>query len=151
MAQTLDRLLDLWRTPMDSRADPVADFAEFYADTVVVNGSPMPVTALVDRARALQQAFEDLDMVLLQEVETPDVQVIAFEMTGRHTGTFESPLGSIPATGNRVVVRTIDVLTLTAGRISAIWVQADELGMLRQLTDVALAEGAAPSSSGSGG
>jgi hypothetical protein len=33
-------------------------------------------------------------------------------------------------------VRTIDVLTVTDGLISAIWVVADDLGLLRQLDAV---------------
>jgi hypothetical protein len=39
----------------------------------------------------------------------------------------------------RIKVRTIDVLTLTAGVVSAIWVVADDLGLLRQLGAVTLA------------
>jgi hypothetical protein len=36
-------------------------------------------------------------------------------------------------------VRTIDVLTVTDGLISAIWVVADDLGLLRQLDAIRLA------------
>jgi hypothetical protein len=32
-----------------------------------------------------------------------------------------------------VQIRTIDVLTITNGKISAIWVNADDLGTLQQL------------------
>jgi hypothetical protein len=32
-----------------------------------------------------------------------------------------------------VQIRTIDVLTITGGKISAVWVNADDLGTLRQL------------------
>jgi hypothetical protein len=32
-----------------------------------------------------------------------------------------------------VQIRTVDVLTITDGKISSIWVNADDLGTLRQL------------------
>lgn len=54
-------------------------------------------------------------------------------MRGRHTGDYPGPLGVVPATGREVAIRTIDVLTLTDGKITRIWVNADELGLLRQL------------------
>ena len=38
-----------------------------------------------------------------------------------------------------IEVRTIDVLTVTAGVVSAIWVVSDDLGLLRQLDAVELA------------
>ena len=39
----------------------------------------------------------------------------------------------VAPTGRDIAVRTIDVLTVTRGLISAIWVVADDLGLLRQL------------------
>ena len=58
---------------------------------------------------------------------------LAFVMRGTHTGPYPSPLGIIAPTGRSVAIRTIDVLTLTQGRVSAIWVNADDLGLLVQL------------------
>ena len=58
---------------------------------------------------------------------------VAFVMHGRHTGPYETPFGIIQPTGADVQIRTIDVLTLTDEKISAVWVNADDLGTLRQL------------------
>jgi hypothetical protein len=99
----------------------------------------MPVADLVGRARTLQRAFDQLGMHIVDAVETPDRVVIAFLMRGRHVGPFHSPLGVVAPTQREVEVRTIDVLTLTAGVVSAIWVVADDLGLLRQLGAVTLA------------
>ena len=41
-------------------------------------------------------------------------------------------------TGREVEIRTIDVLTLADGLITALWVVSDELGMLAQLGAVEL-------------
>ena len=58
MIALLERLLPLWTDPVDGRGDPEAAFGEVYADPVVVNGTEMSLTALVARARSLQQAFD---------------------------------------------------------------------------------------------
>jgi predicted ester cyclase len=133
MIALLERLLPLWTDPVDGRGDPEAAFGEVYADTVVVNGTEMSLTALVARARSLQQAFDQLGMDILDTVETPDRVVVAFEMRGRHIGPYASPLGTVAPTGRDIAVRTIDVLTIAGGLVTAIWVVADDLGLLRQL------------------
>jgi hypothetical protein len=135
----LERLLPLWAEDIGARDDAEADFRAVYADPVVLNGTEVPVAALVGRARSLQRAFDRLDMHMLDTVETPDRIVIAFLMRGRHVGTFDSPLGPVAPTQRDVEVRTIDVLTVTAGVISAIWVVSDDLGLLRQLDAARLA------------
>jgi hypothetical protein len=129
----------LWTQPVDSQDDAEAAFREVYADPVVVNGVETSVVDLVRRAGMPQRAFDQLDMHILDAVETPDRVVIAFLMRGRHMGPFDSPLGVVAPTQREIEVRTIDVLTLTAGMVSAIWVVADDLGLLRQLGAVTLA------------
>ena len=94
MIALLERLLPLWTEPVDGRGDPEAAFGSVYADPVVVNGTEMSLTALVARARSLQQAFDQLGMDILDTVETPDRVVVAFEMRGRHVGPYASPLGT---------------------------------------------------------
>jgi predicted ester cyclase len=128
----------LWTEPVGDRVAARAAFAQVYADPLVVNGQPMTVPQLVDRAQALQQAFEGLSMQIVDQVETSDRLVIAFIMRGRHVGPYASALGDIPPTGRAVQVRTIDVLTIDAGLVSAIWVVADDLGLLTQLDAVEL-------------
>ncbi|MGE5289017.1 MAG: ester cyclase [Micromonosporaceae bacterium] len=135
----LERLVALWTQPVGSRDDAEAAFREVYADPVAVNGTEMPVAEVVGRARALQEAFDGLGMDILDTVETPDRIVIAFHMRGRHVGPFLSPLGRVAPTRRDIEVRTIDVLTVTEGVISAIWVVSDDLGLLRQLDAVKLA------------
>jgi hypothetical protein len=139
MIALLDRLVPLWTQPVDSLDDPEAAFREVYADPVVVNGAEMSLTDLVGRARMLQQTFDQLEMHIMDTVETPDRVVLAFLMRGRHVGPFHSPLGIVAPTQREIEVRTIDVLTITAGVVAAIWVVADDLGLLRQLGAVTLA------------
>lgn len=136
----LDRLVPLWTQPVDAWPDPVAAFAEVYADPVLVNGTELALTGLIGRASALQRAFDGLGMQILDIVDAPGRVVVAFMMRGRHTGPFVSPVGTIAPTHRDIEVRTIDVLTVTAdGLISGIWVVSDELGLLRQLGAIKLA------------
>ncbi len=139
MTALLDRLLPLWTQPVDARVDPEAAFGAVYTDPVVVNGTAMSLTELVARARSLQQAFDGLGMDILDTVESPGRVVVAFVMRGRHVGPFASALGPVAPSGRDIAVRTIDVLTVTDGLISAIWVVADDLGLLRQLDAIRLA------------
>jgi predicted ester cyclase len=135
----LERLLPLWTQPVDAWDDAEAAFGKVYADPVVVNGTEMALAGLVDRARSLQRAFDRLGMEILDTVETPGRVVIAFVMRGRHVGPYASPLGTVAPTHRDIEVRTIDVLTVADGIITAIWVVADDLGLLRQLGAARLA------------
>jgi predicted ester cyclase len=132
MNPLVDRLFQAWTnakdpTPMEDR------FAGLYTDPVQVNGSKMSLGDLAARARSVHAAFSDLHVDVLQVVEDAGSLAVAFIMRGRHTGPYQTPFGTIQPTGSEVQIRTIDVLTITDGKISAIWVNADDLGTLRQL------------------
>jgi predicted ester cyclase len=132
MSDLVDRLLTLWTGPVDGQ-DARDAFAALYTDPVKVNGVDLSVDDLLARARALHASFSQLRAEVLQVVEGDDSIAVAFRMCGHHTGPYMGPFGPIARTGVAVQIRTIDVLTLTDGRISSIWVNADDLGLLRQL------------------
>jgi hypothetical protein len=136
----LQRLRRLWTEPVGDASAASAVFAQVYADPVVVNGVPMTVAQLADRARSLQRSFDRLSMQILDQVETSDRLVIAFILRGRHVGPYPSPLGTIPPTGREIAVRTIDVLTIQDGLVSGIAVVADDLGLLTQLDAITPAD-----------
>jgi predicted ester cyclase len=132
MNSFLDRLFQVWtdRSGLDELEDRLT---AFYTDPVRVNGSDLSLADLATRARALHAAFSGLRSQVLQVVADTDSVAVAFVMHGRHTGPYETPVGIIQPTGADVQIRTIDVLTFTDEKISAVWVTADDLGMLRQL------------------
>ena len=136
VAALLNRVLALWQEPVDERDDPEAAFREVYTDPVSINGAPTPVSSLVERARSLQGSFADLSTEIVDQVETPDRLVLAFYLRGRHVGPLLTPIGIVSPTDRPVEIRTIDVLTIDDGVITAIWVVSDELGMLTQLDAV---------------
>jgi predicted ester cyclase len=132
MNSYLDRLFQAWTDPGGLNEMEIR-LAEFYADPVRVNGSDLSLSDLATRARALHAAFSDLRSEVLQVVADTGSVAVAFMMHGRHTGPYETPFGTIQPTGSEVQIRTIDVLTIIGGKISAVWVNADDLGTLRQL------------------
>jgi len=132
MNSLLHRLLQAW-TDGDDLSQFEDRFAELYTDPVLLNGSNVSLAQLASRARSLHRAFSDMRADVLQVVEGVDCIAVAFRMRGMHTGPYETAFGIIEPTGTDVHIRTIDVLTITDGKISSIWVNADDLGTLRQL------------------
>jgi hypothetical protein len=135
----LRALFDLWQQP-DHATDLDLAFGAFYTDPVIVNGAEISIADMVVRARILNAAFEALTAEILQVVGGGDAVgvgdgslAVAFVMRGRHTGPYAGPFGIVEPTGIDVDIRTIDILTLTDGKVSKIWVNADDLGLLRQL------------------
>jgi predicted ester cyclase len=122
MNSLLERLFDAW-TDVDDLSELEERFADVYTDTVRVKGTNT----------SLHGAFSSLRAELLQVVDDRDSVAVAFLMHGWHTGPYETPFGIIQPTGSKVQIRTIDVLTISDDKISAIWVTADDLGTLRQL------------------
>jgi ketosteroid isomerase-like protein len=139
----VERLVRLWTQPVAASAEALAAFREAYTDPVSINGVDVPLADLVERARAAQRAFADLRIELIEQIEAPGRVVIVFWQRGRHVGPLETPLGEVSPTGREVEVRVIDVLSITDGRISAIQVVPDNLGLAMQLGAVRLAEGGA--------
>ncbi len=126
----LAALLALWESSPTERQDPVGDFAELYADPVLVNGTPVPVADLVARATALNRAFSDPETEVLDVVVEGSKVAFAFRRTATHVDTWRTPLGDVPATGQRLTLMGMDILTVEDGRVTTIWVLADDLAVL---------------------
>jgi hypothetical protein len=138
MALDFTQLIRLWTAPLPAGDAALAAFARHYTDPVKVNGAQMSLPALVDRARAAQRAFADLDATLLTQVDTPTHTSIVFRMRGRHVGPMATPLGEVAPTGQVVERQIIDVLGIRDGLIHEVWMVGHELGALARLGVLAL-------------
>ena len=140
MTLDMDELLALWS---QEHEDPAAAFTRFYTDPVSVNGALLTIEDLVARADALRSTFADLDREVLDVCRDGDKIAVAFRMSGLQVGPLATSAGVLPPTGREITLRVIDVLTLVDGRISSLWMVADELGALAQAGAVQLLSPAA--------
>jgi hypothetical protein len=132
------QLMDLWTAAPDTRVDALADFGRLYADPVRINGVAVPLAGLVARARALHAAFADHTITFVDTVSIPGKVAFAFRHAARHVGVWSTPLGDLPPTDRVVQGLGIDILTVnTDGRVTDIWVLADELQRILQVHDPA--------------
>src|SRR4030065_2294667 len=74
-------------------------------------------------------AFPDLHITTDLLVAEGDKVTKVWTANSTHNGEF---LG-IPATGNRIVIKGIEVFRIADGKIAEVWVNMDNLGMLQQL------------------
>ena len=131
MGFDVDAMMRLWSEPLpESDEEAAAAFRELYTDPVVVNGTELTAVDLVARARAVHRTFDRRDNEILDLVQTENKVAVAFRMSGRHVGPLATTLGPLPPGGGQLELRVIDILTLTDGRVSRIWMVADELGAL---------------------
>lgn len=135
----VDRLLRLWTVPIPDDDAAEAAFRELYNEPVAVNGVPVDIAELVDRARSLQTAIEWPKIRVLSVVDGGRRVTVVWRLQGRQVGTLETSVGSVSATGRVVELRTIDVLTVASGRVREVWTVANELGALAAVDAVWLA------------
>ena len=136
VADFLNRLMGLWAEPIGPDDEAWAAFGSVYADPVTINGDDVPLADLIARVRTVQGALGDITAEIVEEITTPRGIVVGFYLRGRHIGPWVGPLGTVQPTGRLVSVRTTDILRVEAGLVTAIWVVADELGLLLQLDAV---------------
>jgi predicted ester cyclase len=131
MSFDVNAMMRLWSEQLpDSDEEAAAAFRELYTDPVVVNGVELGAADLVARARAVHRTFQRRDNEILDVVQDDDKVAVAFRMSGWQVGPLATTLGPLPPSGERLELRVIDILTLTNGRVSKIWMVADELGAL---------------------
>ena len=128
MPVDVERLLRLWTDPLPEDDGAAADaFRRMYTDPVTVNGAPLTADDLVARARRMQAALERPEREVLAVADGRGTVAVVFRLAGRHVGPLDTPAGRLPASGVRIDVRIIGVLTLTDGRVGASWMVADWL------------------------
>lgn len=75
-------------------------------------------------------SFSDMTRIEAHEViGNGDKIVVRWSSTGRHTGEFMG----IPATGQRVTIKGIDIFRLAGGKIADLWQEMDIMGILQQI------------------
>jgi predicted ester cyclase len=105
------------------------DLGQFVADDVVVNGEPDGLAGYVAGLEAVVRAFPDYRWDLRHLLVDGDLVSAHFVDTGTHRGEW---LG-VPPTGRMVTTQEFALYRWSGGRITEVWVTADNLRVLDQL------------------
>lgn len=88
---------------------------------------------IMQTAKGWKEAFPDAKGTVTSAVAAGNTVVQEITWEGTQTGALEGPGGSIPASGKRVNVRAVQVLTFEGGKLKKNHHYFDMLGMLQQL------------------
>ncbi len=85
-------------------------------------------------AQVLRTAFPDYRITIKAQLAEGDMVATVWEGRGTHQGTWQSPIGAIPATGKVVTWTGSTTLRLVDGKIAdVIGTNWDHLGILQQM------------------
>lgn len=118
---------EIWNQGNLARIDELFD-PDYVRHNAPADAPPGPEGEKRHRA-AFRQALPDLFITADDVVAAQDKVVVRYTWRGTYQGTWPG----IPGTGTRVTVSGIAIHRLVAGRITELWVVADELGLLQQL------------------
>jgi predicted ester cyclase len=116
LPDVLARMVALWH---GEDVDPASVFA---SGCVLNDGEatyqPEDVLPWV---RKLRRAFPDIHFEVVASFAADARYVILFRVSGTHTGTFETAIGTAPPTGNAVTAHGIEVFEIRDERVVAVW------------------------------
>lgn len=105
---------------------------EILTPDVIIHGNGQEFNG-VDVAKQLapsfKSGFSDFRITHHETVASGDLVAILWTGDGTHDGNY---LG-VPASGQRVHFEGIDLYRLQDGKISEMWIEVDNLGMMQQL------------------
>ena len=116
--------------------DTEARFANQTPDIEVVLPGGMTLRGPAQVAEVVQafwDALPDGKLTHENDIAEGDVVVTEGTLTGTHRGTFRTPQGEIPASGNRVTLRYASVRWVRDGKVASEHLYFDQLEFLQQL------------------
>jgi steroid delta-isomerase-like uncharacterized protein len=89
--------------------------------------------ALKQMLTGYRVAFPDLRHTVKGHVESGDTIAVELSVAGTHTGPMQTPQGTVPATGKKIVWESCDVVRVRDGKIISWHVYHDSLPFMTQL------------------
>jgi steroid delta-isomerase-like uncharacterized protein len=83
--------------------------------------------------QAQLNAFPDGRHNVRRMIEQGSLVAAELVFTGKQTGPYETPSGAIPPSGRQVAFESVDIVDVSAGRISSWRVYLDTASMMAQL------------------
>jgi predicted ester cyclase len=117
---------------MKNARDP-SKIAEIYPENYIENSgrNPSGLAALTQNWTSQFAAIPDLQIIVHDVIVSGDKLVARLTYTGTHTTPF---FASIPPTGRKMSLGTIDIWRVENGKLAEHWDQVDYAGLQRQLT-----------------
>lgn len=106
-----------------------AFYAPDHVDHTLPPGLPVSPEGTKQGIAIIMAALPDLHITIEDMIAEGDKVVTRFTTHGTQQGAF----GSIPPTGKRVAISTIEITRVADGKIVEDWGLDDRLGMLQQL------------------
>jgi steroid delta-isomerase-like uncharacterized protein len=94
-----------------------------------VPGVPQGTAGVKQMATMYRTAFPDLRLTHEDTVAAGDKVVIRWTVVGTHQGDFQG----IPPSGRRISITGIDIFRVAGGKLTELWSNVDQLGMLQQI------------------
>jgi steroid delta-isomerase-like uncharacterized protein len=88
---------------------------------------------VLELARGFWEALPDVTISSDFEVAHGDAVVTEGVLRGTHTGTFRTPQGDVPASGNPVSFRYVSIKWIRSGRLVREHLYFDQLGFFQQI------------------
>jgi ketosteroid isomerase-like protein len=88
---------------------------------------------IAELQNAFWEALPDGTIGHERQVETGEAVILEGYLTGTHTGTFRTPQGDIPPTGNPVRLRYASIRRVEGGKIASEHLYFDQLEFLTQI------------------
>ena len=92
-------------------------------------GVPQGAAGVKQMATLYRTAFPDLRLTHEDTVAAGDKVVIRWTVVGTHQGDFQG----IPPSGRRISITGIDIFRVAGGKLTELWSNVDQLGMLQQI------------------
>lgn len=87
--------------------------------------------ALLEHARVFEPAFPRYELLVDEMIAEGDKVVLLARGRGQHQGEFSG----VAATGKQIEFPLIVIYQLAGGKIVKVWVQADMMSLMQQLTE----------------
>lgn len=116
--------------------DTEARIATLTPDTELVLPGGINLSGPEQAAGILQvfwEAMPDAKVTVTNQVAAGDTIALESTLTGTHTGTFKTPKGEVPPSGNRIEVNAVAVKRIRDGKVASEHLYFDQLDFLQQL------------------
>ena len=123
----------VWDAIEGGKLDELVELVDADCDFKMPGAAFKGGEALRQMLTAYRTAFPDLHHHVRSFVESGDTIALELEVSGTHTGPMQTPQGTFPATGKKVIWDSCDYIRVRGGKIASWHVYHDTVPFLTAL------------------